>query len=104
MAQTKESNSLGQDTQQILQAGMEAAKLMNSPIFGLAYRETLNHYFNEWVSTEREHSRKRDEIYFRVCGLEDVAKTLAGYVQQAETLAQQQSQQDPNQFMAEAYQ
>lgn len=104
MAQTKEKHSPAQDTQQILQAGMEAARLMNSPIFGMAYRETLNHYFNEWVSTDREHSRKRDEIYLRVCGLEDVAKTLAGYIQQAETLAQQQSQQDPNQFMAEAYQ
>ena len=40
-----------------------------------------------------------------VCGLEDVAKTLAGYIQQAETMAQQQSQQDPNHgFMAEEYQ
>jgi hypothetical protein len=77
---------------------------MNSQIFQMAYQETLNHYFNEWLSTQVDHSRKREEIYFRLRGLQDSAQTLAGYVAQAETI--QQQQQQPNQFgfKAEEYQ
>lgn len=106
MAQTNEKPSSGTDIQKVLQTGMEAAQLMNSQIFQMAYQETLNHYFNEWLSTQVDHSRKREEIYFRLRGLQDSAQTLAGYVAQAETIQQQQQQQQPNQygFKAEEYQ
>ena len=70
MAQTSEKPSSGTDIPKVLQTGMEAAQLMNSQIFQMAYQETLNHYFNEWLSTQVDHSRKREEIYFRLRGLQ----------------------------------
>ena len=105
MPQANEKRSTGTDIQKVLQTGMEAAQLMNSQIFQIAYQETLNHYFNEWLSTQVDHSKKREEIYFRLRGLQDSAQTLAGYVAQADTI-QKQQQQEPNQygFKAEEYQ
>ena len=87
------------DMQQILEAGLQAQNLLQSQIFGRAYQETINYYFNEWLSTQVDHSKKREEIYFRLRGLQDAAQTLAGFVQQAETIGQQQEE-----FRVEEYQ
>ena len=102
MPQAKEGRSSATDMQQILEAGMQAQNLLQSPVFGRAYQETINFYFNEWLSTQVDHSKKREEIYFRLRGLQDAAQTLAGFVAQAETIDQQQANE--NQFRAEEYQ
>ena len=100
MPQVKEGRSSATDINQILEAGMQAQNTLQSPIFGRAYQETINFYFNEWLSTQVDHVKKREEIYFRLRGLQDAAQTLAGYVQQAETI--HASQQD--EFKVEEYQ
>ena len=102
MPQVKEGRSSATDINQILEAGMQAQTLLQSQVFGAAYRETLNHYFNEWLSTQVDHSKKREEIYFRLRGLQDAAQTLAGFVAQAETIIQQQSNE--NEFRPQEYQ
>jgi hypothetical protein len=102
MPPANEGRSSATDIQQILEAGVQAQSLLQSPIFGRAYQETINFYFNEWLSTQVDHSKKREEIYFRVRGLQDAAQTLAGFVAQAETADQQQA--NDNQFRAEEYQ
>ena len=99
MPQAKEGRSSATDISQILEAGMQAQNTLQSPIFGRAYQETINFYFNEWLSTQVDHAKKREEIYFRLRGLQDAAQTLAGYVQQAETIGQQQDD-----FKVEEYQ
>lgn len=102
MPQAKEGRSSATDIQQILEAGMQAQSLLQSQVFGKAYQETINFYFNEWLSTQVDHTKKREEIYFRLRGLQDAAQTLAGFVAQAETVDQQQTNE--NQFRAEEYQ
>ena len=99
MPQAKEGRSSATDINQILEAGMQAQNTLQSPIFGRAYQETINYYFNEWLSTQVDHAKKREEIYFRLRGLQDAAQTLAGYVQQAETIVSQQDE-----FKVEEYQ
>lgn len=102
MAQRNDGNSSATDIQQILEAGAAAAQLMNSQIFQMAYRETLNHYFNEWIATKVDHVKEREFKFARVHALQDVANTLAGYHQQAESI-QQAMNDNPEQFKAEAY-
>ena len=102
MPQAKEGRSSATDIQQILEAGMQAQSLLQSQEFGKAYQETIYFYFNEWLSTQVDHTKKREEIYFRLRGLQDAAQTLAGFVAQAETIDQQQANE--NQFRAEEYQ
>lgn len=103
MGQQNASNSSGTDIQKILEAGTAAAQLMSSPIFQMAYRETLNSYFNEWIATKVDHVKEREFKFARVHALQDVANTLAGYHQHAESI-QQAMQENPDQFKAEAYQ
>ena len=102
MAQQNGSNSSVTDIQQILEAGAAAAQLMNSPVFQMAYRETLNHYFNEWIATKVDHVKEREFKFARVHALQDVANTLAGYHQQADSIQSAMSE-SPEQFKAEAY-
>ena len=102
MAQQNGNNSSVNDIQRILEAGTAAAQLMNSPIFQMAYRETLNDYFNEWIATKVDHVKEREFKFARVHALQDVANTLAGYHQQAESI-QQAMNDNPEQFKAEAY-
>ena len=102
MAQTSGGGSSQTDIQQILEAGQQAAQLLNSPIFNLAYRETVNRFFNEWLQTKVGHSNERETIFSRVTSLQAVANTLSEYVQQAEVLMQQH-QQGEDQFRAEEY-
>ena len=99
MPPANDGRSSQTDMQQILEAGLQAQNLLQSQIFGQAYQETINYYFNEWLSTQVDHSKKREEIYFRLRGLQDAAQTLAGFVQQAETIGQQQEE-----FRVEEYQ
>ena len=99
MPPANDGRSSQTDMQQILEAGLQAQNLLQSQIFGRAYQETINYYFNEWLSTQVDHTKKREEIYFRLRGLQDAAQTLAGFVQQAETIGQQQEE-----FRVEEYQ
>ena len=99
MPPANDGRSSQTDMQQILEAGLQAQNLLQSQIFGRAYQETINYYFIEWLSTQVDHSKKREEIYFRLRGLQDAAQTLAGFVQQAETIGQQQEE-----FRVEEYQ
>jgi len=100
MAQTNAGSSSQPDIQSILEAGNQAAQLLNSPIFNIAYRETVNRFFNEWLTTKVDHSKERETIYSRVTALQTVATTLSEFVQQAETIQQQQQNED---FRPEEY-
>ena len=101
MAQTNEGNSSVTDIQQVLEVGMAAAQLMQSPVFDLAYRETVNQCFNQWVATPAQHVKEREAIHSQVTALKSVTQTLMGFWQQADAV---QLQQDEEQFRAEEYQ
>lgn len=68
-------------TEEILNLGEEAARLLNEPIFQTAFEATIQNYQDDWIATLPKESQKREALYNKVQAAGDVAKDLAAMVQ-----------------------
>jgi len=102
MAQTSEDGSSGTDLQLILQAGEQAAAVLKSPVYNMAYRETVNQAFNQWLETPIQHTKEREAIYTGLTWLRKVQENMVGLVQQSEQILQQQQAQN-NEYKVEEF-
>ena len=67
--------------EEILERGDSAARLLNEPIFSIAYEETVQNIQDDWIRTLPHESQKREGMYQKVIALSEVANELAAMVQ-----------------------
>lgn len=72
--------------QEILSQGEEAAQLLNSPIYNLAYRSVVQRLQDDWISTKAHEREKREGLYQMVQGLSAVANEMNMMIEQAKML------------------
>lgn len=73
-----------QNTQQLINIGQEAARLLNSPVFNLAYRQTLDQLFSEFADSQPAHTKERDSIHQETHALGRVVSRLQAFIKTAE--------------------
>lgn len=78
--------------QQIMAAGEEAARLLNSPIFNLAYRQQMEDTINQWLVSEPKETNKRDSLYYQARAQVAMAERMQGFIEQAQRLAAEQAE------------
>jgi len=81
--------------QQIIAAGEEVARLMQSPVFQKAYGDTVQSYTDDIISTSPAHSKERDSLVTEARALTRVMSRFRHYWQQAEAVLAQQNAQAP---------
>jgi hypothetical protein len=85
-----------QNAQELMQAGSEAARLLNSEVFNLAYRLQMEDTVNQWLTSEPKETNKRDSLYYQSQALVAMATRLQSFVEQAQVIMQKQAAtQDP---------
>ena len=67
MAQTNDGRSSATDIQKVLEDGDGSGTVVAEPDIRMAYQETINFYFNEWLSTQVDHSRESEKRFISVC-------------------------------------
>ena len=88
--------------QEMMQAGSQAAHLLNAPVFNLAYRLQMEDTINQWLTSEPKESNKRDSLYHQARAQVAMATRMQGFIEQATVLQQQQAaKSDPNAKHAE---
>ena len=73
-------------SQELLAQGEEAAALLNSPTYNLAYRATIGSLKDQWAATAPHEEKKRESLYFKMMALSDVQHELARMVQASQAL------------------
>ena len=101
MTNQKQETSFGGESSseeglnQIMEAGVEASKLLNSPIYQVAHRMSLDQVITEWSQTSPKEREKRESLYHELRALGSAAQILAGMVGQAQQASQQSARNDP---------
>ena len=72
------------DYGEVISRGEEAARLLQSPVFNLAYQSVVNELTGRFFKTEAGHTNTLQEIRREGNALAKVAGMLAHWVQQAE--------------------
>ena len=86
-----------QNAQQVLQAGQDAATLLNAPVYNLTYRMKMEGLINEWMTTSPKEVNRRESLYYQTQALREVTQGLSSLVEQANViLAEQSARQDPS--------
>ena len=70
--------------QQIMAAGEECARLLNSPVFLLAYKEECDDLFRRFCNTEADHTNTMREVRREANSLARVINRLQSRVKRAE--------------------
>jgi hypothetical protein len=84
--------------QRIIQIGEHSSQMLGSPVYNMMYRKLLDDCFQEWLSTAPKEHNKREGLWAEAQGLINVTSALAGAVQDAQRVLQnQQAQNDPAQ-------
>ena len=83
-----------QSPSEILTAGEEAARLLDSPIFNLAHRSVVTNLQDEWIGTKAHEREKREGLYQMVRGLSAVSSELAMMVEQAKRVNEDELAQE----------
>jgi hypothetical protein len=79
-----------QAAQEMMRAGEEAARLLNSPVFNLAYRAQMEDTINQWLTSEPKETNKRDSLYHQAQAQVAMATRMQSFVEQAEMLRAEQ--------------
>lgn len=91
-----------QNAQEILSAGEQAARLLQAPVFNLAYRQQMEDTVNQWLTSSPKESNKRDSLYYQAKALVQMATRMNGFVEQAQrVLVEQGADQDPKRKQAD---
>jgi len=83
--------SSNEGMQQVLEAGAQASKLLESPIYNQVYQMQINDIFAQWLSTEPKEERRRESLWHQAQGLKGSAEAMGGMVKYAKTLLDEQS-------------
>ena len=88
---------------QIVTAGQEVARLLNSPQFNLAYQSVVKNLGIELLRTEAHEQKKREALYLEGKVLDRVIWKLRDCVAAAHQITQQEMQmEERNQYEASA--
>ena len=91
------SEDFWQGAQEILQAGEQAAQLLNSQLFNVAYRMQMEDTINQWLTSEPKETMKRDSLYHQAKAQAQMATRMQGFIEQAQVvLVKQNAEQDPS--------
>lgn len=91
-----------QAAQEMMAAGEQAAQLLNSPVFNVAYRAQMEDTINQWLTSEPKEQNKRDSLYYQAQAQVAMATRMQSFVEQAQRLHEEQrKKQDPKQQRAE---
>ncbi len=72
-----------------IQRGVEAAKLLTAPVYGIAHQSVIQNLQDEWLETEPHEQQKREGLYWKACALSAVSLEMAGMVQSASALSEE---------------
>ena len=80
--------------QQLLSAGEDLARLMESPVLNLAWGWTIQALTEEWVESRPEDKAKKDDLHrmLQVAGL--LKQTMTHYIELAKVQHQNMAQQE----------
>ena len=67
--------------EEILERGDSAARLLNEPIFSIAFENTMQNYQDDWIRTKPHETQRREFLYHKAIALTEVAIDLQGMVQ-----------------------
>ena len=85
-----------QNAQQVMQAGQEAAQLLNAEVYNLTYRMKMEDLINQWLTTQPKEQNRRESLYYQAMALREVTQGLSALVEQANVILEKQSAaQDP---------
>ena len=79
---------------QAIAHGQEAAQLLNSPVFNLAFESTITDLQKEWLESHPEEVKKREWLYAKAQALGHVALELSGFAREAMRLSEEDMQQE----------
>lgn len=84
-------NDYGMPLQQIIAMGENAAQLLQSPVYNLAHRMSLDTVIQEWSACQPKEREKRESLWHELQALGRTAQTLAGMVERAQQAQHAQS-------------
>ena len=85
-------NDYGMPLQQIIAMGEHASQLLQSPVYNLAHRMSLDSVIQEWSACQPKEREKRESLWHELQALGRTAQTLAGMVERAQQAAHAQSE------------
>lgn len=98
----KQQPDFWQNAQEVLNAGEQAARLLQSPVFNMAYRHQMEDTVNQWLTSSPKESNKRDSLYYQAKALVEMATRMSGFVEQAQRImAEQGAERDPSRKQAD---
>ncbi len=59
----KQSRPLSLSAEELKNLGQESARLMDSPVFNLAWSNTIQELQDQWLATEPKESQKRESLH-----------------------------------------
>ena len=80
--------------QHISSVGIQAAELLGSPVFNVAYQNLMNKKYQEWLVSQPKESQKRESLYHQAAGLISIAEELHGAVEDARRIEQAQAERN----------
>jgi hypothetical protein len=84
-----------QNAQQVLQAGEQASRLLQSPVFNMAYRMQMEDTINRWLTSKPKETNLRDSLYYEAQAQVAMTTKLQAFVEQAQAvLAAQAAEHD----------
>ena len=100
---SKHGETLSEDSltpeqmQRVISVGEEASKLLNSPVYNIAYQQVLNQKFQEWLTSDPKEERRRESLFLQAKALTEVTELLGSAVQDAQRVSHMQREaNDPN--------
>jgi phosphate starvation-inducible protein PhoH len=78
--------------QELMSRGETASALLQSPVFNLAVRGTIENLQDEILQSQPGDTAGREALYFRMRGLNDVLAELAGYVHIAQSMSDREKE------------
>ena len=70
--------------EEILLRGDNAARLLNEPIYQIAFETTVQNIQDDWMRTQPHEREKRESMYHKIVALGEVANELASMVQETQ--------------------
>jgi hypothetical protein len=85
-------NDSGMPIQQIMQAGEGASQLLNSPIYNLAHRMSVDQTVQAWSSSAPKEREKREGHYQEIQALGRISMNMYSMVERAQQLIKEQGE------------
>ncbi len=72
--------------EELLFRGEQAAQVMESTVFCLAYQSTIQSYQDQILASEEHETRKREGLYLKMYALGEAVGELGGFIHMAKNL------------------